>query len=250
LQKAEAILRSVLPSIDLDDPRYDARNVEQIVDSAKLVQKQQSMQPEPALKPEDDAHLHSMVERTGTLSLDDRGHWDFHGHSSGYAFMRRFRAQFGEGLLTDPPPAAPRNRTIAQMVESPKSAQSSPYEMHSVSHAELPPREIAIELCRNAIDDCCAVSRPLHRPTFFKRLHSVYNTDPEQYTNEHVHFLPLVYVVMAVGCLFSRTEHENTMLDLKGYKEAIEQGYVRVDLPLLPADNLQVSILRHWAPTA
>ena len=37
-------------------------------------------------------------------------------------------------------------------------------------------------------------------------------------------FMPLLYVVMAVGCMFAKTEHENTMLDMKGYQEAMEQG--------------------------
>jgi hypothetical protein len=52
----------------------------------------------------------------------------------------------------------------------------------------------------------------------------MYDTDPEQYNNDQLKFLPLLYVVMGVGCLFSKTENENTMLDMKGYKEAIEQG--------------------------
>jgi len=34
LQKAETILRSVLPGLDLDDPKFDARTVEQLIDEA------------------------------------------------------------------------------------------------------------------------------------------------------------------------------------------------------------------------
>ena len=66
--------------------------------------------------------------------------------------------------------------------------------------------------------------RPFHRPTFFKRLDRIYNTDPDQYTNADTQFLPLLYVVMAVGCMFAKTENEQTMLDTKGYQEAMEQG--------------------------
>jgi hypothetical protein len=137
--------------------------------------------------------------------------------------MRKFRAQFGDQFLFEYRQAG-RNRTIAHMLESPKSANSSPYEFNLPTSVDLPPKEVAIELCLNTIDDCCALMRPLHRPTFFRRLHALYDTDPEQYKNDHVQFLPLLYVVMALGCLFSKTENENTMLDLKGYKEAIEQG--------------------------
>lgn len=164
-----------------------------------------------------------MVDRTGTLDLDDYGNWDFHGHSSGYVYMRKFRAQFGDQFLSDSRHAS-KNRTISQILESPKSANSSPYDFNLTHHVDLPPREVAIELCQNTLDDCCALMRPIHRPTFFKRLNAVYDTDPEQYSNHHAQFLPLLYVVMAVGCLFSRTENDKTMLDIKGYKEAIEQG--------------------------
>ncbi|KIY00194.1 uncharacterized protein Z520_03879 [Fonsecaea multimorphosa CBS 102226] len=250
LQKAESILRSVLPGLDLDDPKFDARTVEQLIEASRANTpatatttantnanasanvningnssgNAAARPPTDPPKPEDDAQLQSMVDRTGSLDLDDHGNWDFHGHSSGYVFMRKFRAQFGEKFLAEYRHPS-KNRTIAQVLESPKSANSSPIEFSLSHHIDLPPREVAVELCHNTLDDCCALMRPIHRPTFFKRLHAVYDTDPEQYNNRHVQFLPQLYVVMAVGCLFSKTENENTMLDLKGYKEAIEQGY-------------------------
>ena len=221
------MLRLVLPGLDLDDPRFDSRSVEQLVESSrakKTVEADSKPAPE-APKCDDDAQLQSMVDRTGSLDLDDHGNWDFHGHSSGYVFMRKLRAQFGDQFLFEH--AHPRkNTTIAQMLESPNSANSSPTDFNLTHHIDLPPREVAINLCTNTLDDVCALMRPIHRPTFFRRLNSVYDTEPEQYNNHHVQFLPQLYVVMAVGCLVSKTENESTVLDLKGYKEAIEQGYV------------------------
>lgn len=227
LQKSEAIIRSLLPNIDLDDPKFDARGVDQIIEATKTTTNPQK--PPEESKPDDDSQIQSMVNRTGLLDLDDEGNWDFHGHSSGYAFMRRIRAQFGEPVwLPNPRASSIKNRSISQVLDSPKSANSSPVDTNfTASSLDLPRLEVAIELCRNTLDDCCALMRPLHRPSFFRRLHMIYDTDPEQYTNDHVKFLPLLYVVMAVGCLFSKSEHENTMLDVKGYKEAIEQGYVK-----------------------
>jgi hypothetical protein len=217
----------VIPGIDLDDPKFDARSVEQIVEGSRArLHARQPSKGAAAVAQDDDGEIEPMVDQMGMLDLDDQGHWDFHGHSSGYAFMRKFRSQFGEQFL---PIAAPRlsskNRSMAHMLESPKSVQSSPYESTLPVQIDLPPKEAAIELCRNTLDDCCALMRPLHRPTFFKRVHAVYETDPEQYTNEHMKFLPLLYAVLAVGFLFSNPDNENTMLDLKGYNEAIEQGY-------------------------
>ena len=221
LQKAEAILRSVLPGLDLDDPKFDAQSVKQLVESSYANSTETKTAPE-APKADDDAQLQSMVDRTGTLDLDDNGNWDFHGHSSGFVFMNRFRALFGEHFLPDV--RSTKGRGVSQMLESPRSAQSSPYDFNLPAGVDLPPKEVAVELCRNTIDDCCALMRPIHRPTFFRKLHAVYDTEPEQYKNEHVQFLPLLYVVMAVGCLFSKTENDQTMLDVKGYKEAMEQG--------------------------
>lgn len=228
LQKAEAILQSVMPGIDLDDPKYDARGVDQIIESNRNRLTARPAQPD---KQDDDGEIQPMVERVGTLDLDDTGRYDFRGHSSGDAFMRKFRATFGEQFLTRPKPKFnPKTRNVTQMLESPKSSHSSPYEGNlSTANLDLPPREAAIELCRNALDDCCALMKPVHRPTFFRRLHSIYETDPDQYTNEQMKFLPLLYVVMALGCLFSKTEEENSMLDIKGYAEAINQGYQYLD---------------------
>lgn len=221
-------MRSVLPGLDLDDPKFDTRTVEQIVDASKASAPAPNPKKAPcdANKSEDDAQIQTMIDRTGSLDLDDSGNWDFRGHSSGYVFMRKFRAQFGDGYLADSKAAAAKNRTKAHILESPRSANSSPYDFNLPGPVDLPRREVAIELCRNTIDDCCALMRPIHRPTFFKRLHSLYDTEPEQYNNSHVQFLPLLYVVMAVGCMFSKPENEYTMLDIKGYKEAMEQGYV------------------------
>ena len=199
-----------------------------------------------ASKPEDDAQLQSMVDRIGALDLDHDGHWDFHGHSSGYVFMRKFRAQFGESYLSEYRHPN-RNKTISQILESPKSAQSSPYEFNLPPGVDLPPKEVAIELSLNALDDCCALMRPIHKPTYFTRLHAVYDTDPEHWNNDHVQFLPLIYLVMAVGGLFSKSEDDNTTLDLRGYKEAIEQGYANLALQMYRANvfSWQISILQH-----
>lgn len=228
LQKAESVLRTVLPGLDLDDPKFDARTVEQLIETSRTSAPVNG-DPRPVAEPtkaEDDAQLQSMVDRTGTLDLDDHGNWDFHGQSSGWVFMRKFRPQLGDQFLSEYTHFK-KNRTIAQILESPKSANSSPIDFNVPHHVDLPPRDVAIDLCSNTLSDACALMRPIHVPTFFKRLHAIYDTEPEQYTNQHFQFLPQLYVVMAVGCLFAKTEHEKTMLDLKGYKEAIEQGYVK-----------------------
>lgn len=64
--------------------------------------------------------------------------------------------------------------------------------------------------------------RFVHEPSFFAMLDRIYDTPSEQYSNEEHTFLPLLYVAIAVGCLFSN-DFEST-LNTAGYEGAIGQG--------------------------
>jgi hypothetical protein len=225
LQKAEAILRTVLPGVNLEDPKYDAHGIDQIIESAR--------RPKPSEQPstrdsrsnatqDDDAKLQTMVEGTGSLDLDDQGHWDYHGNSSGFTFMRNLRAQFGDLFVPDPRIPDSKSSAMSHLLESPKSASSSPYDFNMPQTAEMPDRNTAMKLCRNTLEVACAVMRFVHKPHFYGKVDRIFDTDPDNYTNTDTQFLPLLYVVMAVGCLFAQTE--NTKLDACGYEGAIERG--------------------------
>ncbi len=172
--------------------------------------------------------LESMVESTGTLDLDDQGHWDFHGHSSGLTFLRRLREQFGDLFGPEGPRSgqpAPFMRPIprprSQCLDSPRSGDS-PSDI--LAHTQdLPSKEVARELCSNALDNACTLMRFVHTPTFYALFDRIFDTPAESYSNEENRFLPLLYVVMALGCLFGKTEENR--LDLShGYEGATEQG--------------------------
>lgn len=66
--------------------------------------------------------------------------------------------------------------------------------------------------------------RLVHEPSFWATFERVYSTPWDQYTNEEHTFLPLLYVAMATGCLFS--DNVESTLDKSGYEGAIGQGYV------------------------
>ena len=229
LQKAEAILRTVLPGLNLEDPKFDAHGIDQIIDFARPA-KTGVASVQPAIKAtrstdaqDDDAQLQTMVEGTGSLDLDDQGHWDYHGNSSGYTFMRNLRAQFGDLFVLDSRLPHSRSRAMSHLIESPKTASSSPYDSSIPHSAELPDRRTAMQLCRNTLEDACSLMRFVHMPQFYGKVNRIFDTDPDNYTNADTQFLPLLYVVMAVGCLFAQTE--DTTLDTHGYESAIEQGY-------------------------
>ncbi|KAJ5267057.1 hypothetical protein N7478_009865 [Penicillium angulare] len=226
MHKAELLLHSLLPDLNLDDPQLDVQATQQ-----RLVAAQKAKQPtgqsapkpsaapaEPAAEPGDESLLETMVDNSGCLDRDDQGHWDYHGHTSGVIFVRRLRKQLGAADMPIVPP-----RGISQTLESPKSTSDSPQDSSLPPTHDLPPRDVARRLCNNALDDACSLMRFVHEPSFFACLERIYDKSPDQYTNEENSFLPLLYIVMAVGCLFS--DDGVGMLDVAGYEGAIGQGF-------------------------
>jgi hypothetical protein len=226
MQKAEALLRAVLPDVNLDDPNLDVNAPEYRLPfhlkdkqpaTGGVVPKPHGTSAETGPEAGDESLLETMVGNTGCLDRDDQGHWDYHGHTSGIIFVRRLRKQLG---AVEPP--VPRNMTA--MLESPKSVSvsDSPQDASLPPTHDLPPRAVAIRLCHNALDDACSLMRFVIEPKFFASLDRIYETPPEQFGNEENSFLPLLYIVMAVGCLFS--DDGAGTLDLAGYEGAIGQG--------------------------
>lgn len=173
----------------------------------------------------DESLLESMVDKSGCLDLDDQGHWDYHGHTSGVTFLRRLRKQLGvlqpsAGAAEVPLRSRP---ALPQFLESPRSMNDSPQEPTLPPTHDLPSREVARRLCHNALEDGCALIRFVHEPSFYALFDRIYDTPPEQFTNEENSFLPLLYIVMSVGCLFS--DDGAGTLDVSGYESAIGQGY-------------------------
>ncbi|KAJ5795645.1 transcriptional regulator family: Fungal Specific TF [Penicillium psychrosexuale] len=228
LQKAEALLRIVLPNVDLDDPQLDLHATEQKFTAAQKSKATEDVKPSGALDPAqegaDEGLLETMVDNSGCLDRDDQGHWDYHGHTSGVLFVRRLRKQLGAADITAPM-ARSRPSISAHMMDSPKSVSESPQDSTLPPTHDLPPRAAARRLCHNAIDHACSLMKFVHIPSFFASLERIYDTPPEQFTNQDHSFLPLLYIAIAVGCLFSDDESGQGTLDLAGYEGAIGQGF-------------------------
>ncbi|KAL4795603.1 fungal-specific transcription factor domain-containing protein [Aspergillus venezuelensis] len=239
LHKAEALLHVVLPDLNLDDPQFDVHATEQLL----LAIKQKKLQQPPAQPPQpseqqnsntsaeaptdgagnDESLLESMVDKSGCLDLDDQGHWDYHGHTSGIIFLRRLRKQLGVSQPGGTEIPLRTRPALQNFLDSPKSMSESPQEPSLPPTHDLPPRDVARRLCHNALEDGCALIRFVHEPSFYALLDRIYDLSPEQFTNEENSFLPLLYIVMSVGCLFS--DDGAGTLDLSGYESAIGQGF-------------------------
>lgn len=84
----------------------------------------------------------------------------------------------------------------------------------------LPPKEIAIKLIYRTWNDACQLFRFYHRTSFIRDVNSLYDTNPNEYSNHQNKMLPLVYSVIAVGALFSKGDNaiDNQYLQDEGYR--------------------------------
>lgn len=242
LERAEALLRTVLPDVNLDDPSDEVDMTHQM----QPVMKQEpgestgvdTLAPlaRPSIGPErgSESLLESMVENTGSLDLDEEGHFDFHGNSSGIVFLRCLRDQFGDLTGKAEGYGMPflKSRKVSSPLNSPKSEGSFGPLAESISSnkEELPQKESARLLCQCALDDACALLRFVHQPTFWSKFDRAYDIPSDQYSHEETHFLPLLYSVLAVGALFAKAEWSH--LQKLGYEDAIEQGQASLPMRL------------------
>lgn len=235
LRRAEQLLREVMPGVNLDDPEHDSILPPRTFSAVKLegqspstgMSAQLRPQPsfsQPAAKAEEDSLLESMVHEAGSLNLDDQGHWDFYGHSSGMIFLKRMREQFGNLLgKSDATSIFMKSSIITGRLNSPKSPGRSSMSPGFTSVHDLPANKCARRLCSYALDDAAALLRFVHQPSFYAMFDRIYDTSPEHFTSVDQRFLPLLYAVFALGCLFAKAEE--SVLQSFGYESATDQGY-------------------------
>lgn len=226
-----------MPDLNLDDPSLDSALPHHVAtypkheDTSAASPARPTHWPQPQALPsaseaEKDSMLESMVEDTGMLDIDDDGHWDFHGHSSGRAFLGRMREQFGT-LMGKPkeypmPSLKAASDSPSVRSQSPALSVQSPAGFKSPHPSDLPPRDVARCLCENALDDACAILRFIHQPTFYAMFDRVYDTPSDHLNSEESRFLPLLYSALALGTLFSTAEQSELMTN--GFQNAIQQG--------------------------
>ncbi|KAK9479073.1 fungal-specific transcription factor domain-containing protein [Lipomyces japonicus] len=153
--------------------------------------------------PGQDTSIESMVVSLGRLDVDETGHLDYVGHSSGRSFLQHVRAHF----LNDNPDTIPPDFPISAQPLYGSLADSPSETYYFQQDAEfkiiLPSKEIAFKLIEIVWSQACVVLSFGHKPSFMRRLDELYATDPDDYTPAQVNLLPLVYCFLAVGVLFS-----------------------------------------------
>lgn len=233
VHRAETLLHILIPNLDLNDPGIDAAVRQGWIPGAPgkgdpgAAQEatQPRSTPAPTADKKPDAQLESMVRAVAQLDMDEQGHWDYHGHSSGLSFVRRMREQLGDLMGPDTMPGPfVKSRPMSQVLDSPRSSAESPMgEPSPATSTELPPKETARTLCVYAVNDAAALLRMVHQPTFWNGFERLYNVPADQYTNDDNSFLPLFYSAIALGCLFGKDD--DGIINREGYESAIQQGF-------------------------
>ena len=222
-------MKACFPNIDLNDPNI----ANTLLQGGPALKPQAEAAPsataqgKAAVEGERDSLLESMVQDTGSLDLDDEGHWDFHGHSSGMVFLQRLRQQLGdmfpqaEGsgtMLAKPRHYVPKSFSI----DSPKSTSESPFDANSTSAVELPPKEQGKYFCELSMGDACSLMRFIHKPTLWQMFDRVYDTPENQWGNEEHRYLPLIFALMAVGTMFATSR--DSRFRKEGYAATLDDG--------------------------
>ncbi|KAL7954895.1 putative C6 transcription factor [Trichoderma compactum] len=224
LRRAEAVVRIAAPNVNLSDPRLDNADTAQIAAIINQASPQAvltsrstpSSSPGGAIPIEDsnESFLDTMMENFGFLDLDDQGHWDYHGHSSGSIFTQRLQNQFGNliippcSLTKSKPRSKSQKQTKPEIRKNPQDTSSNSAD--NTPSSGLPSQEIARKLSQTCFDHACVLMRFIHEPSFWKSF--------DQST-----FLPQLYIVLAVGCLF--LDDVKPPIEIADYEIVLDQGY-------------------------
>ncbi|KAI0468274.1 hypothetical protein F4859DRAFT_209632 [Xylaria cf. heliscus] len=227
LSRAETLLRKFMPDVDLNDPNLDPavqqefRMREQARQKAAAAQKKDQ-----AKSSTPEGQLQSMVSSAGQLDLNESGDYDFHGTSSGSVFFKQMKKHFRTLLGRDyqiPFMPRPPRPSIVTTLDSPRPSQSSPWNATpSSSMHNLPPKERAIALCSESLDNATCLLRIVHKPTFYSMLDRLYENSSDELGTEEKRNLALAYSAMALGCMYDVADHG--MSDSPPYKMSIDEA--------------------------
>lgn len=165
-----------------------------------------------------------LVENVGQLDLTATGEYDFHGMSSGAAFLSRITQHFPGLIRYDsrtpflPQPGRPY---LAKPYDIPGNS-TIPWSHVSDGFSPVPPKPFAHDLCEFSFSRATCILRVVHAPSFWRMFDKLYEQRPQRYTPEERRFVGLLFSVMALGSMYDVDENDPTNPD--HYAEAMERG--------------------------
>ncbi len=210
--RLKSILSKVFPDRDIDDPLFET-NVKEQVDAVRDTLYVESKNT-PLYQFQTDGYyrisnyeyvdlLDTMIEASGHLNIDGRGHCNFEGHFGGLSFLRRIGERCNQLLDT-----GSLKRNISGPLPLPQAGRSARSLLNlartePITTCILPSEAAAIRITRITLEDACCLMNFIHQPSFDHLMHRVYHLGAEKYTSEDETFLPLLYMTLAMGEIFS-----------------------------------------------
>lgn len=230
------LLRKFMPDVDLNDPSLDPSVQQEFLMRDKARTQRQRLVLDDTSSSSSSmlsGQLMSMIPTLGSLDLNDKGDYDFHGVSSGAVFFRRMKDHFRTLLGRDyQVPMHARGRRSGNILglDSPRSSMTSRWDIPTTSTNiyDMPPVEVARTLCSYSLNYATCLLRIVHIPSFLTMLEGLYAKPTHEYDREDNKNLALAYSVMALGCMYNVPDGKDTKSKPSPYELAIEQGYVGI----------------------
>ena len=155
---------------------------------------------------EQDFYLENMIRTDEPTGEDGQEHLDYHGRSSGFAFLHATKEFFDDNTDPSDPRHSLNGKKILELFDSELPGKQVLKLDGPVSHL-LPSLDIAREMTKSLFNNGCILLRFIHQPTFDKNMARIYSHEPLYFSDEDHQFLPLLYAVLGLGFLFSQEQH-------------------------------------------
>jgi hypothetical protein len=225
LRTATAIIQRFLPQLDLDcldaaAPCSSLASAE--TPATQIDETAASAQASPSDPPAADADRYiQMVEGQAQLRFTDNGDVDFHGLSSGAAFLSHFTQHFPELLRHDSRiPFLPQATRLNLPAGLPMMVAAS----SSYNYTKLPPRHLARMLCEYSFKHASCLLRIVHVPSFYRRFDALYDGQSMGQAQDRDKYMGLLYSILALGSMYDVDENDPSNPD--HYDEAVSRGSV------------------------
>ncbi|CAD6499315.1 BgTH12-03435 [Blumeria graminis f. sp. triticale] len=211
VRRAEALLNSVFPGLDINDPKINTlihqKNLAHY--SIDQPQSQSLIDITSESKTENKGMiLCSPVDGTGRLNQDGSGNWDFHGESSGIGFLHQIQERVYGFLSDDKTPLFPNSTpdmlsSCAALTFSPQPPYKPP------GLPDLPLRETAEALCKAAFSKTYFLYCFVHLPTFYETLDKIYEPPRDTSDDSNSQFFALLFAILALGYITQKYCHDS-----------------------------------------
>lgn len=141
----------------------------------------------------------------------EQGEIEFQGQSADRTFIQDLKEKLGDWPGGD--------TTLSQLPPDMPLPGFFEGDRQLCDEVALPTKDLATKLVNAALD--AQILLPIiHRPNFDAFFNLIYSLDKSEYSTREVRFLPLLYAVLAYGCLHVESDARN-----RGSPEMISQGY-------------------------